>query len=233
VLDIRLEGLPDAPAFAGVWRATLPAGATGTLPEFPGPAAATVMSGTLASPTQFLVGTGPIVMIEGDTAETGQNILLPDFKLTLENTSDEIVALLITGILPVGGDSLDVPGGEIELELLGGAEIELLPGEGAFIELHRLELDTDRSLLPALSVWPDLLAVEDGTVEVAYEKGEDTASYEAGVGVALEIGKTRFVRAADDPATLFVLEVDGDIHIGQGAGCGGRCLSPRLRSISL
>src|SRR5215212_3683851 len=56
VLDIRLEGLPDAPAFAGVWRATLPAGASGTLPEFPGPAAATVMSGTLASPNQFLVG---------------------------------------------------------------------------------------------------------------------------------------------------------------------------------
>jgi len=231
LMSVRLEPLPATPAFAGIWRASVSAGDGGTLPPFAGAGAALVRGGSLTSPDGFTptsaFGTGT----DAPSVTDGESFLLPErAELAVANDGETAVELLIVGILP---SEADLPaadgGGGLRWEFIGGGTVVPLPGEGAFVGLARTTMDAGTAMLPSLSVWPDLLAVEEGAVEVAGGDNQTAVAVAAADGTVLPVGTTRFVRAgAEASVSLLVLEIYGESFGPLAAGgCGTRCLSPR------
>jgi outer membrane protein assembly factor BamB len=239
----KLEPLPPAPVYVGLWRLTAAAGSRITVPRFPGPAAAYVAAGTVHAPEPLSLVMGPFAGIEGDEVESGGGFLLPlDAPLKIDSAGKEALELLVVAVVPPDAQPKTDKQSGLQMKRLGGGMEALTPGDGAFVGLTRWTAEPGTALLPELSAWPEVVAVQEGTLNVAIASGDPVSQRSpsgSGSGLAhrgigpgesalVPAGGLRFAWVDGSvPVEMFVVEVDGDIEIGQGAGCGGRCLSSR------
>ncbi len=234
---VRLEPLPEAPAFLGIWRITVPGNVAATIPALTGPAAGFLESGSLDFPDAALLVAAPDGFTPIDSVDEGATIRLPlKTPLAVKNSKNDAAEVLVFAVLPE--DGLPETGEQrgVTVDLVGGGMVETLPGDGAFVDLGRAQLDPGTALVPTLSAWPDLFVVVSGSLDLAVE---NTATGKVGMSqsevstattiatghaAVLPAGRLRFARAGEESTSLLVLSVSGNIHTGQGGGCGGRCI---------
>ena len=237
LVTVRLEPLPATPAFVGIWRVTIPENASGTIPALNGPAAGYLLSGSLDFPD----GGQYVVLPEGynsvDSADQGGTLRLPlKTPLAVENFGVDPAEMLVFAVVPEDGLPETGDRSGVSVDLVGGDVIERLPGDGAYFDLGVVRLDPHTAIVPTLSAWPDLVIVDSGSLDLAVEENPPvalgrsqsewsaTSTIAAGEDTMLPAGRLRFARAGEEPTSLIVLSVSGDIHMGQGGGCGGRCI---------
>jgi outer membrane protein assembly factor BamB len=236
LVTVQLEPLPEAPAFVGIWSVTVPGNASGTIPALNGPAAGYLQSGSLDFP-DGVPPAEPDGYFRVDSADQGETIRLPlKTPLAVENPEENAGEFLVIAVLPE--DRLPETGEQqgVTVDLVGGDKVATLPGDGAFVDLGRLRLDPGAALVPTLSAWTDLVVVESGSLDLAVEsnpssaagrnqsEASTTTTIAAGDDAVLPASTLRFARAGEEPTSLLLLAVSGNIHTGQGGGCGGRCI---------
>lgn len=237
LITVRFDPLPEAPAFAGIWRVTVPGNTSGTIPPLNGPGAGYFQSGSLAFPDGALKVDSQDNFTSVDSAEQGATILLQlKTPLAVKNSNNDAAELLVIAILPE--DGLPVTGKHrgVIVDFVGGGRVEKLPGDVADVDLGRLRFDPGAALVPTLSPWPGLVVVTSGSLDLALENSprgkvgkseinaSTTTTIAAGDDALLPTGSLWFARAGEDSTSLLLLAVSGDIRTGQGGGCGGRCI---------
>jgi outer membrane protein assembly factor BamB len=238
---IEFSTAPSAPAFVGIWRFTLPAGADATLPAFAGPAAAYVDSGTVSVPEGIQVALNPLGSEDATTVDRGQTARLPvRSDVRMENAGSTAAELLVIGIVPDGDRPVTKTETGAGLELLAGGVTTAAFPHGVVLGMDRWTLDAGAALLPTLSLLPDVVAVESGKVDATIIPigGSDAeAATPAAVSLSrrgggyLPADSLRLVQTAGRTrATVLILEVDANYDVpagNRGSGCAGRCLSAR------
>src|SRR5262249_23667184 len=131
LVTVRLEPLPEAPAFVGVWRVTVPGNGSGTIPALQGPAAGYLPSSSLAFPDGVRVAE----LAEGgnpaDSVEQGATIRLPlKTQLAVENPDEDPAELLVIAVVPEDGLPQTGEQEGVTIELVGGGTVATLPGDG-------------------------------------------------------------------------------------------------------
>jgi hypothetical protein len=224
------------PAFVGIWRVAVPGNASGTIPALNGPAAGYLQSGSLDFPDAALFVEAPDGYRPVDSGDQGSTIRLPlKTPLAVENSKDDAAELLLFAVLPENELPVTYEQQGVTFDLVGGGKVETLPGDGAVVDLGRLRLDPGVAMVPTLSTWPDLFVLESGSLDLAVvsnpsgaersqSEASTTTTIASGDDAVLPAGTLRFALAGNEPTSVLLLAVSGDIHTGQGGGCGGRCI---------
>jgi outer membrane protein assembly factor BamB len=236
---IQFSPAIETASFVGIWRLVVPAGADATIPAFAGSAAVYVDRGSIDVPDGIEVALNALGHETAASVEHGETARLPENSaVQIENAGADDAELLVMGIV-ADGEQPETGAGEAELQLLAGGTTDDHFPHGVVLGMDRWTLDAGASLLPTLSLMPDVIVVESGTLKVttipiagvASAAGTSSmVSLDAGNGGFIPGGAVRLVQVdGRSAATAINLELDAnyDVPSGGGGGCYPRCIGSR------